>query len=302
MIRLRPALAAVFVLALAFSPGLADARVGGGSSMGSRGGMTYYAPPPTRVAPYSAPIQRSITPQYNPAPSYSAPGYAPAYGGGRSYFTSGLLGGLLGAGIGGMLFGHGMFGGMSGGGSVIGLLIQLALLYFVGRWIYRTFFRGQQAFAWAGGAVAGSTPPPPRSQGGATAITITPADYNNFDQLLHAMQAAWSKQDLDTLRTIATPEMAGYFAEQLAELTSRGLRNVVGDVRLDAGDLAQAWSERSREYATVAMRFSMIDVTFDAQGKVVDGHPTERQQVTELWTFVRSRGGRWILSAIQQGR
>ncbi len=80
------------------------------------------------------------------------------------------------------------------------------------------------------------------------------------------------------------------------------MRNTVTDVRLQKGDLAQAWSEGSREYATVAMQFSMIDQTRDAQGRVVDGSPTERQVVTEVWTFLRSRGGRWILSAIQQAR
>jgi len=80
------------------------------------------------------------------------------------------------------------------------------------------------------------------------------------------------------------------------------VRNEVTDVRLLQGDLAQAWSEGSREYATVAMRFSMIDVTRDGSGRVADGSPTERVLATELWTFVRARGGHWILSAIQQTR
>jgi predicted lipid-binding transport protein (Tim44 family) len=305
MTRLRPVLAVLFAVALALAPGVAFARAGGGSSMGSRGGMTFSAPPATRTAPYAAPIQRSMTPQSAPSPGYGAPGYAPAYGGGRSSFTSGLLGGLLGAGIGGMLFGHGMFGGMSGGGSVIGLLIQLALLFFIGRWLFRTFFQGQALFAGGGGAGAGmggAPPGPPPRGGGMSAITITPADYTAFEQLLQAMQAAWSAQDLNRLRSIATPEMVSYFGEQLAELTSRGLRNIVRDVRLEQGDLSQAWSEGSREYATVAMRFSMIDVTADAQGRIVDGSPEERQSVTELWTFLRSPNGRWILSAIQQTR
>ena len=116
------------------------------------------------------------------------------------------------------------------------------------------------------------------------------------------MQAAWSAEDLNALRSVATPEMTSYFGEQLAELRSRGLRNTVTDVRLDKGDLAQAWAEGSREYATVAMRFSMLDVTRDGTGHVVDGSATERQSVAEIWTFVRSPGGRWILSAIQQTR
>jgi len=91
-------------------------------------------------------------------------------------------------------------------------------------------------------------------------------------------------------------------AEQLAAQASRGVRNEVSAVHLDQGDLAEAWSEGGREYATVAMRFSMVDVTRDAAGRIVEGDPNVRTQATELWTFLRAPGGRWILSAIQQAR
>ena len=91
--------------------------------------------------------------------------------------------------------------------------------------------------------------------------------------------------------------------EQLAEQESRGVRNEVRDVRLLQGDLAQAWTEGGRDYATVAMRFSMIDVTRDMAGRIVDGSPNEHVTATELWTFLRAHdGGHWILSAIQQAR
>ena len=93
-----------------------------------------------------------------------------------------------------------------------------------------------------------------------------------------------------------------YFGEQLAEQASRGLRNTVTHVKLEQGDLSEAWSEGSREYATVAMRFSSLDVTRDSAGRVVDGDVTLRSMATELWTFMRSRGGQWVLSAIQQAR
>ena len=104
------------------------------------------------------------------------------------------------------------------------------------------------------------------------------------------------------LQAMATPEMVSYFAEQLSEQVSRGVRNSVTDVNLVSGDLAQAWTEQGRDYATVAMRFSMIDVTRDATGRVVDGSANEHVTATEIWTFVRLRGGHWILSAIQQAR
>jgi predicted lipid-binding transport protein (Tim44 family) len=316
MMRRLPAfLAASLALAVALAPALADARAGSGSSMGSRGARTYSAPPPTNTSPFTAaPMQRSMTPQAPAAPSYAPPamnpGYAQPYRSG-SPFMSGLLGGLVGAGIGGLLFGHGMFGGIGGFGSIIGLLIQLLILFFIVRFVLRLVFSRQPAFAGFGGYARNATPPPGpgtgpgmvRSAGpSAPPVTITRTDYEAFERLLKDVQAAWSAQDLNRLRGLATPEMVGYFGEQLAEQASQGVRNTVTDVKLEQGDLSEAWSEGSREYATVAMRFSMLDVTRDPSGRVVAGSERERTQATELWTFLRSPGGRWVLSAIQQAR
>jgi predicted lipid-binding transport protein (Tim44 family) len=73
----------------------------------------------------------------------------------------------------------------------------------------------------------------------------------------------------------------------------------VTDVKLLQGDLAEAWREGDSEYATVAMRFALTDRMVErASGRTVEGGtPSE---VTELWTFMRARGGAWLLSAIQQ--
>ena len=301
--------AALAVAALTLAPSLADARAGGGSSFGSRGSRTYSTPPSTSTAPSMAPMERSITPRTAPSPSFGgAPYAAPA----RSGFTSGLLGGLLGAGIGGMLFGHGFFGGGAGGFGFIGFLLQLAIFYFIARWLFRTFFR-RPALAGMGGSFARMGQPAPGMMAGgggamppsapqSAPVAIGPGDYQEFERTLQEVQAAWSAQDLRHLQTIASPEMVSYFGEQLADQSSRGVRNTVTDVRLDKGDLSEAWSEGGREYATVAMRFSMLDVTRDSSGRVVDGDPAQRTAATELWTFMRAPGGRWLLSAIQQGR
>jgi predicted lipid-binding transport protein (Tim44 family) len=238
-------------------------------------------------------------------PNYGSPGYVPAQPGiSRSgAFTSGLLGGLLGAGIGGLLLGHGLFGG--GGFGFIGFLLQLALLFFLARWLLRLFARRPVMAAGPGPGMAAfnrmGSPPMSASQPNRP-VNVTGADFNAFEQTLAEVQAAWSAQDLRRLQQLATPEMVSYFGEQLAEQNSRGVRNTVTDVRLEQGDLAEAWSEGNREYATVAMRYSMLDVTRDSTGRIVDGDAAVRTMITELWTFVRSPGGRWLLSAIQQTR
>ena len=43
-----------------------------------------------------------------------------------------------------------------------------------------------------------------------------------------------------------------------------------------------------------------MDVTTDASGQVVEGHPTQKQVVTEILTYTRFPGEAWRLSAIQQ--
>jgi predicted lipid-binding transport protein (Tim44 family) len=49
------------------------------------------------------------------------------------------------------------------------------------------------------------------------------------------------------------------------------------------------------------MHYSSIDVTRDREsGRIMDGDAEIPTDTTELWTFVRPRGGDWKLSAIQQ--
>ena len=138
--------------------------------------------------------------------------------------------------------------------------------------------------------------------GGASAqLAIATEDYTAFESLLSEIQTAYGNGDLTRLRGVATPEMLGYFSEQLSGNASRGLENKVEAVKLEQGDLSEAWSEAGLDYATVAMRFSMIDVTRTiADGRIVAGNEHVRTEATEIWTFLRSRGGQWILSAIQQ--
>src|SRR4029079_2863002 len=97
-----------------------------------------------------------------------------------------------------------------------------------------------------------------------------------------------------------TPEMLSYFADDLANNASRGVVNKVTDVKLLQGDLAEAWREDGAEYATVAMRFGLVDQTLDrASGRLVEGS-TSPMEATELWTFRRAPRGNWVLTAIQQ--
>jgi predicted lipid-binding transport protein (Tim44 family) len=134
-------------------------------------------------------------------------------------------------------------------------------------------------------------------------IKLDGADFEAFEKLLAEIQQAYANEDLPYLRRIATEEMAGYFESDIADQQARGLQAKSGNVKLLQGDLSEAWAENSGEYATVAMRFEMIDALVDEAGKVVEGDLVNAQEITEVWTFVRGHdvGPKgWILSAIQQ--
>jgi predicted lipid-binding transport protein (Tim44 family) len=135
-------------------------------------------------------------------------------------------------------------------------------------------------------------------------LKIEGDDFNAFEKMLGEVQVAYGAEDLTTLRRIATPEVAGYFEDDLADQKRKGQLSKVGNVKLLQGDLSEAWSEPDYEYATVAMKFSLIDAVVDrATGRLIEGDLQKPQEATEVWTFVRPTGGKpadWKLSAIQQ--
>jgi predicted lipid-binding transport protein (Tim44 family) len=330
--------AAVLLLGATLVPQDADARAGRGGSFGSRGSKTYSAPPPTATAPGAAPMQRSMTQPGQPGSTAAAP-YAnrPAsrpgglFGGGLG---AGIMGGLLGAGLFGLLSGSGLFGGLGSIWSLLGLAIQIGIIVLVVRLImnwmrnrrqqsepaavgagagsssgYRFDGAGggnatESRYSYPGGSSYGSGYGAGSSYGGSShgggEIELEKEDFDAFERLLSDVQEAWSQQDLSRLRGMATPEMIEIFGEDLAADASRGVVNKVSGVKLLQGDLAEAWREDGRDYATVAMRYELVDVTEERDtGRIVegDGQPAE---TTELWTFLRVPGGRWLLTAIQQ--
>jgi predicted lipid-binding transport protein (Tim44 family) len=141
----------------------------------------------------------------------------------------------------------------------------------------------------------------PGSAKGRELVPITQADLDAFERALGEVQTAYGARDLATLDRLATPEVVGFLAEELAQDEKRGVVNHIADVKLLQGDVAESWREQGRDYATLAMRFGMRDWTTDrATGAVVEGDPARPVEATELWTFVRDRGGPWQLAAIQQ--
>jgi len=301
MPRLGIALAVLALLAL-LGADMASARVGSGSSFGSRGTRTYSPPPTTNTAPKTAaPLEKSMTSPSTPAAPST--GFASRFGGLRGL----LLGGLLAAGL-ASIFGVGALA------SVLGFALQMLLIAGV-VWLVLAFIRsrrtGEPVFANAGrgGPIPAREPQPDyRASAGASAapatLNISQQDLDSFERLLADIQGAYSREDTARLGHMTTPEMLSHFSQELAANARRGVRNEVSGVTLLQGDLAEAWREPGSDYATVAMRYALRDTLIDrASGRIVTGDSQRDDEVTELWTFRRDdrdRAAGWQLSAIQQ--
>jgi predicted lipid-binding transport protein (Tim44 family) len=314
--RFRPLIglcALLAVLAVAVVDADARSRV----SFGSRGSKTFTAPPTTQTAPTQArPVERTMTQPSqpaNPATTAAARPSAPAPTGGllsRPGLLGGFAAGFLGAGLIGLLLGHGLTGGLGGFASVIGLLLQVGLVVAIGYMLWSWWQRRNQP-AFAGGpSLRDAARPRPTGlngmgglSGGASStssasFTPTASDFDQFERLLVEIQTAYGAEDLGRLRMRVTPEVLSYYADELAANASRGVLNRTSSVKLLQGDLSEAWHEGNVDYATVAMRYSLNDEIVDrTSGRVIEGGPDE---ATEVWTFMRTRGGGWLLSAVQQ--
>ena len=301
------AIAIVLSLALpVLAASSADARIGGGFSSGSRGSRTFSAPPSTNTAPSTArPFNRSFS--QPSSPGMNSPVGGGLFGRSGGGLFRGFAAGFLGAGLLGMLFGGGLFSGIGGFSSILGLILQIVLIVFLVRMAMSWWQRRQMSeAAYAGGSGLGNSSNSNFGGmgfglgAGSTPLQIQPADYEAFERLLVDLQAAYSNEDIARLRTLATPEMVAFFTEDMQQNRSRGQVNKVSDTRLLQGDLAEAWREGDSDFASVAMRFSMIDKYVDINsGRLISGSE-QPVEATEVWTFVRRRGGNWMLSAIQQ--
>ena len=309
------------VIAISFAVSTVDAKPGRGGSSGNRGARTDTSVPATPTAPRTstgAPSSPSAVPGRPGATAAAAAQAAkPSM---MSTMAKGFAVGLIGAGLFGLLTGNGLFGGLSGIMGFLGLLLQVALIALAARLIWGWWRSRQQPQPVAAGmSVPGmervGAPPQaavaPQAQAHQAqpaepqrtdAVGVGPDDYQAFQTVLTDLMAAYANEDIAGLRRLATPDVAAHFIRELHENQQKGLINRVGQPQLLQGDLAESWYEENVAYATVAMRFAMIDAMLErSTGKVVSGNPQQPQESTEIWTFRRDGAGRpWLLCGQQQ--
>ena len=276
------------------------ARLGGGSSFGSKPFMSTPAPRPQQPAFQSKP--NPSQPQAQPAPAASRPG---GLFGGMGGLMGGLLAGTL---LGSLLGGHGF----AGGGFMDILLFGLVI--FIGLKLFAAF-RGSQKPAQAAAGAEGTQAAQPqagmmredtaangwdalRGQGAAQAETPGPQipmppgfDADEFlrgaKMAYSRLQASWDKRDMNDIGQFTTEAVQQSVREQMAADPKPSTTEIL----LVNAQLLGVTNEGDEQYA---------QVFFDVLLRETPAQETP-SSAREVWHFVRPvTGGNWKLDGIQQ--
>jgi predicted lipid-binding transport protein (Tim44 family) len=291
----------------------AEARAGGGGSLGSRGSRSYSQP----VSPYSQPGRNQQAAPFSPSP-YQSP--MPSGGG----FLRNMAGGLVGGMLGGMLFrslgfGGGMGGGFGGGIGLFEIILIGGIIYLVYRMMRG---RGDEAAPYRTPSVTGSYYETQASQPIMPAYADTAGDLAaglshirqmdpGFDEqrfpdmvmdIFFKIQGAWMNRDLGGVNSLLTPDMRRIFQEDIDRLLREHRVNRLENIAVRKVEVSEAWQESGRDYITTLIYANLLDYTTDdSNGQVVEGSKTDPVKFEEFWTFTRPVGNnQWQLSGINQ--
>ena len=281
-------------LMLTFTDDALAARLGGGSSFGSKPFMSTPAPAPRPQQPAFQSKPNPSQPQAQPAPAASRPG---GLFGGMGGLMGGLLAGTL---IGSLLGGHGFAGGGFMDILLFGLVIFIGLKLFAA---FRGSQRPAQATAGAEGTQNAQAAQPQagmmrednaangwdalRGQGAAQAETPGPQipmppgfDADEFlrgaKMAYTRLQASWDKRDMNDISQFTTEAVQQSVREQMAVVNAQ---------------LLGVTNEGDDQYA---------QVFFDVLLRETPAQETP-SSAREVWHFVRPvTGGNWKLDGIQQ--
>lgn len=283
----------ISLIVIAFSALLVSdalARAGGGRSSGNR---SYSSP---RV---NTPQKQVQQPAAQPQPGMQAPQPRP------SFFSSPMFrmiaGGLLIGALFSMFSGHGFQG--FGAPGLIEILLIGGIIYF----IYRRFARKREEAAMMSSSGAGTyQAAAPAYAEPASDKSINPdvAINENFikdiaKSSFQSIQAAWTSGDLKPVQKLMTDRMYKYLEDQLMQMKSSGLRNVVEIVYFQNVELVETDAENEDKVAVVQIDVLIRDYKLDSQDRVVEGSKDSPFEVKEYWAFV-GKGLDWKLDDIKQ--
>lgn len=120
-------------------------------------------------------------------------------------------------------------------------------------------------------------------------------------QVYFWLQDAWTRQDLSEGEEYLSPAVLTKYRTDLANMRSRGERNVIKEPTLNPGDVEFIHShlDESEQHFITMISASLFDYTVDGSGRTIAGEDDNRLYFTEFWEFTWKQE-QWLLSAIYQ--
>ncbi len=310
---------AMFFLSCIVLETAAEARAGGGRSMGSRGfssGSRSSGGSYNRSTPYNTtnPTRQQAANPQQPNP------YSP-----RRSFLYGLGGGLMGGMIGNMLFGrsgYGGTGGYGGGGFGFGDIIILLIIAGIIYYVYKRYKAmrqmqmstaspsGYNSYAYNEPAYDNSYTSQPAggsvSDGLRHIAEMDPAfNEQSFrdtaEDLFFNIQGGWTRRDISGIASLLTPQMRDIFQGDINRYLEEKKVNRLENIAVRQVEIVDAVQDEGEEFITVRYTASLLDFTTDEAGTVLAGSATDPVKFLEYWTYARKVGERgWKLAAITQ--
>ncbi len=130
-------------------------------------------------------------------------------------------------------------------------------------------------------------------KGGLTQIRVADPQFDPDYFLAGARQAfemiveAFAAGDKDALRPLLAPDVFDGFARAIDERRSAGYNLDTQLIGIRSAEVVEAGMSGTR--ARIAVRFvsEQINITRDADGRVVEGAPGKPEDVIDIWTFER---------------
>jgi predicted lipid-binding transport protein (Tim44 family) len=241
-----------------------------------------------------------------------APSALAAAGGGSSGFGGGGGGGGGSFGGGGSSGGYGGGTGSAGGGIGLLVLVGLILIFVLGIWIVALLGRAYRRADAAADDAKFRFRQRKRGRDVELAAAEAASDDESFavarvredaELLFRAIQAAWSRNDIERLNEFVAPELMKEWELRLKDFKSKGWRNRIEVKSIDVAYVGLVNREADEEdRVVVRMAAHVRDVVTARGGGLVtrtDSGGSEFVQLREWWTLGK-RGGKWILLSIEQ--
>lgn len=157
---------------------------------------------------------------------------------------------------------------------------------------------------WTGYAEAGSAVASGLEAIAASDRAFSPKSFVEGAKLAYEMIVdAFARGDKSALKPLLSREVLDGFARAIDEREAAGQKIDARFVGIDKASIMAAGTAGRK--ANITMRFvsELISATLSKDGAVIEGHPTQIREITDVWTFERdlnSRDPNWKLVSTEE--